>query len=79
MLQVVHVLQIVLAFIVAGATGMQSTMPQYNTIWSPIQLIATTVLTVLGLVSQPVGQNLVLKAVHEKLDKLLGAAPAKAA
>jgi hypothetical protein len=55
MLEVIHIVQIILAFVVAGATGMQTTMPQYDSIWSPIQLLATTVLTVLGLVSNPIG------------------------
>lgn|SRR5208337_1113760 len=77
MLEAIHIIQIILAFVVAGATGMQTTMPQYNSIWSPIQLLATTVLTVLGLVGNPIGsttvnavQKEVLGIVSKAVDKL---------
>ena len=77
MLQIIHVVQIVLGFIVAGATGMETTMPQYDNIWAPIQLLATTVLTVLGLVGQPISNNSVsgfqtkaLEVLSRMVDKI---------
>jgi hypothetical protein len=72
MLQAIHIAQIVLAFLIAGATGMQTTYPQYTAIWSPIQLLATAVLTVLGLISQSI-VPVVSQLIHKKLDKLLAA------
>jgi len=65
MLQVIHIVQIILGFLAAGATGMESTMPQYNAIWMSIQLLSTTLLTVLGLVSNPIGGN-TLSAVQKE-------------